>query len=91
MNDHKLLQESTRAIIHMARTIITIKREIATVAADLAFDDRGILALVEDNCRVLNGLGDILNGMDAVTDEDAWAGEILARLNRRCERKEPST
>lgn len=83
-DDLKLLLDSTRAIVHMARTIITIKREIATVAKAGGFDEHGLLAMIEDNERRLNGLGDILNGMDAVTEDDAWVNEIMEAVARRC-------
>ena len=84
-NDTKLLLDSTRAIIHMANKISTAKRDIAAIAEDDGFNARGLRAMVEDNQRILGGLADILDGMDAVSEEEDWVGEIMKDVARRCQ------
>lgn len=84
MTDQELLQESTRAIVHVARTIITVKQKIAAVAADGAFDARGLRAMLEDNERVLNGVGDVLDAMEGFAEDEEWVGKIAEAVRSRC-------
>ncbi len=87
--DLVLLLESNWAILHMANTITTTRCEIARAAAQGAFEPRSLFALLEANHRLINALGDILNGMDAVTEDDAWLDPIFKAVRERCQVPRP--
>ncbi len=81
--DLELLMESSWATVHLANAILTTQLGICRAASQRAFEGRGLLARLEGNQRTMNGLGDILNGMDAVTDEDDGVGPVFDALRKR--------
>jgi hypothetical protein len=72
----ELYRECCRAIVHMAEQI----KGVHETLADLPLEEREAGALLDGAYHVANGLGDILNGMDAVYDEDEWVNPILRRV-----------
>ncbi len=86
MADRKLLNqvsEQCRAVAHLATCIAEIHSDKATIfkecpeaAADIA-DLTGA-----STAQLLETLGDILNGMDAVGKGDEWVNPILLEARR---------
>ncbi len=80
----KQVAAQCRAVAHMARTISEVYDDIAKMHEsgpggwDELTEIRG-----QRTAELLEELGDILNGMDAVTDEDAWVHPILEEAQRR--------
>lgn len=78
-----------RVVAHLARALAGVFEDKATLIADgrltsiVPSIDRRSYALMET-------LGDILNGMDAVTDEDAWVNPIFEQASKNHARVTPA-
>jgi hypothetical protein len=79
-----------KQIAAQCKVIVHLCKALAEVHADYAimFDAGGkgpenIAELVgERTARLMEDLGDILNGMDAVTEDDDWTDPIFAEAQR---------
>lgn len=77
----KQVADQCRVIAHAARVIADIHADKAEIVG------RASPSMVEfmgrETAQLMELLGDILNGMDAVLDEDAWVNPIFAEAQRR--------
>jgi len=73
-----------RAVSHMAQTIANIHTDYAKMYEG---GEKGMAPIAEivgeRTSQLLEELGDILNGMDAVTDDDEWVNPIIAEAQKR--------
>ena len=75
---------TAQQVAAQCRVVAHLARAIATVYADKAvlFEAEGALSILAMNDAtsydLMQTLGDLLNGMDAVTDEDEWVAPIFA-------------
>ena len=66
-----------RVVAHLARAIATVYADKALLFE--AGDAPSILAMNDAaSYDLMQTLGDVLNGMDAVTDEDDWVAPVFA-------------
>lgn len=78
----KQVAAQCRAVAHMASVISQVHKDKAKIIDGGHADD--ILDLVGHfTSQRLESLGNILNGMDAVTDEDDWIAPIIIAARER--------
>ena len=82
MNDQDQVTEQCRAVAHMATAIAGVYADLATIHASGAGT-----SLVEMHGKrtteLMETLGDILNGMDAVTADDDWVSPVMLAARKR--------
>lgn len=84
MDDAKMKQvaDQCRAVRHMAEALAKLHDDYA-----IMFDSGAAENLVDQvgkrTAGLMETLGDILNGMDAVTEEDDWITPIMHEAQRR--------
>ena len=86
MTDAEFYVECAAAVKHLAEQVLTIARQTAELAKSIKPEDASKVmgpALEFSMQNMLNGLGDILNGMDAATEEDEWTDAIFDEMQRR--------
>lgn len=74
----KQVADQCRAVAHMATAIANIYTDYARLFAD-GHMDRLEDQVGERTAALMNTLGDILIGGDAVTDDDEWVNPIMER------------
>lgn len=71
-----------RVVAHMARALAQVHEDIAGL-----MEAGGGLSLTEmwgeRSASIMDTLGNILNGMDAVSEDDEWVNPIFAEAHRR--------
>lgn len=79
----QVVSDQCRVVAHFARAIATVFDDKAAVA--VLGEARALWPMwTEQSDDLIEQLGNILNGMDAVTDEDAWTFPIVkASVARR--------
>lgn len=76
--------DQCRVVAHLARAIAEVHEvkakslETGSQGADQIAEFAG-----ERTARLMENLGDVLNGMDAVTEEDDWTTPIFQEAQRR--------
>lgn len=85
------VSDQCRAVAHMAKAISQIYADYAAL-----FQTDGAMVGLEDQVGertvcLMDDLGDILNGHDAVTSDDEWVGPIMERARKVFPEKECST
>ena len=82
MTDQEKVSDQCRAVAHMAAAIANVYTDLATIHAN-----GGATSLVEMHGKrtteLMETLGDILNGMDAVTSDDDWVGPVMVAARKR--------
>jgi hypothetical protein len=80
------LQEKRQQVADQCRVVAHMANVIASVHSDYArlFQDGAGMEGLEDQVGertavLMNTLGDILNGIDAVDEADAWVNPVMAR------------
>ena len=86
-DSRKIAADQCRVVAHFARAIAEVFEDKAAMA-----DERAGSTLhsewVRQSDDLIETLGNILNGMDAVTDEDEWTFPIVsASVSRRANAK----
>lgn len=82
MSDAEFAAECNDVVATLATRLTTLSRTITSLSRHgAAGDDRAILEFTL--CPIMEGLGDILNGMDADDKFDMWTYEIFTELHRR--------
>lgn len=80
----KQVAQQCRAVAHMAGAIARVYSDYERLFANDQLDD-ALDSLVEikgeDSAELMQILGDILNGMDAATDEDEWMTPVFEAAN----------
>lgn len=67
-----------RVVAHLAKQIAMIHEQKAEVYEDMNMDARLIDVVGQFSANAMEVLGDMLNGMDAVDeDEDAWTSPVF--------------
>ena len=80
MTDAEFYVECADVVQHMALQIATIARETAALHRHddgEGSDWRATASLTVGMRAMMDGLGDVLNGMDASTDNDRWTDAIF--------------
>lgn len=76
--NRKQVAEQCRAVAHMARAIAGVHDDYKQM-----FEAGGLDSIMEivgqRSAYLLEMLGDTLNGMDAVTEDDDWIGPVIRR------------
>jgi hypothetical protein len=81
MNKREQIVQQCVAVRHMARTIADIYGDMAILFAEGRAEK--ISEIVgSESAALLETLGDILNGMDAVTEDDEWIDPIIEEAQR---------
>ena len=83
--DEKMMQiaNQCRVVAHLANALAGIHRDYERMYLNPSAGPKDIADLVgERTARLMETLGDILNGMDAATDEDEWTHPIFAEAHR---------
>ena len=76
------VEAQCRAVAHMATALAEIHQQKAAILAESTAMD-GVLAVVgPSTAYLMEELGEMLNNMDAVTDEDDWVNPVLAEARR---------
>jgi TRAP-type uncharacterized transport system substrate-binding protein len=79
----KQISDQCRVVAHMARALAEIHDDYATIFVSGDKGPEDIADLVgKRTASLMETLGDILNGMDAVTEEDEWTHPIFREANR---------
>lgn len=74
--------DQCKAVAHMAQAILDIHNDYVNVFKSGTSDQ--ILDVVgERTAAWMETLGDMLNGIDAVIDEDDWIAPVLSEAQRR--------
>jgi hypothetical protein len=80
----KQVADQCRVVAHLAKAIWEVYSDKARMFASDMTGPNDIVDLVGNNsARHMNKLGDILNGMDAVEDDDAWTDPIFERAKQQ--------
>jgi hypothetical protein len=78
----KQVAEQYRVVVHLANALACVHQDLIPLIQDGCGDElldlRG-----ERSARIMEVLGDILNGMDAVTEEDNWTAPIFDGAHKR--------
>lgn len=70
--------DQCKAIVKMAENIVQIHKEYEEIFKTSQLDD--LIDLVGDRTAyIMENLGNILNGLDAVREDDAWIDSIFER------------
>lgn len=77
----KQVAEQCRVVVHLAEAIAGVYKDYAS-AFPTGDMDRLIDQIGNRTARLMEKFGDILNGMDAVTEEDDWTAPIFAEAHR---------
>lgn len=81
MNDvekRRQVSAQCRAIVHLATNIALLHSDKAELFAAGTCDN--LIEMVgRESARLMETLGDVLNGMDAVSAEDSWMNGIFER------------
>lgn len=81
--------DQCRAVAHMATVIADVHSDLAKLFAAGGGAPADIAGSVgERTARLMEYLGDVLNGMDAVSEEDEWTAPIFAEAHRLWPAKE---
>ncbi len=79
----KQIVDQCKVVAHLARALATVHDDYATIFAS---GDKGPQDIADSvgrrTARIMETLGDILNGMDAVSDGDEWTSPIFREANR---------
>lgn len=79
----KQVADQCRVVAHLARALATVNEDYAeTYAQGPSGMDELLDGVGNRTARHMNLLGDILNGMDAVTEEDEWTDPIFHEARR---------
>ena len=70
-----------RAIVHLATQIALVHSDKAAMFA-AGYQDSLIEFCGDETASLMETLGNILNGMDAVSDEDKWMGPIFEEAHQ---------
>jgi hypothetical protein len=74
--------EQCRAVCHMATALSHVYSDYQTIL--LSPNSDSIMDMVGNRtASIMETLGDILNGMDAVTEEDDWLKPVFEEAQRR--------
>ena len=94
--DHKAMTsaefyvECADVVAHLATQVMTIARETAALARHSG-DEKTVSPLLEFSMRpMMECLGDLLNGLDAVEPSDSWTNAVFKELHRRFPRQRPA-
>lgn len=80
----KQVADQCRVVAHLAKCLSEIHDDYAKIFASGDAGPVTISSIVgERTARLMETLGDILNGMDAVTEEDDWTAPIFEEAQRR--------
>ena len=82
----KLAIDMQRVIAHLAKNIMGVSMDKAVLMAEGHWPMHEFTVSLSYNA--MNALGDILNGMDAVTEEDAWMNPVFERARAACGERE---
>lgn len=83
-SEMKQIADQCRVVAHLADALAGIHRDYEWMYSEpVSGGATDIAELVgERTARLMETLGDILNGMDAVTDDDDWTHPIFAEAHR---------
>lgn len=81
----KQVADQCRAVAHMAKVIAQVHADYAKMF-DAGCADAIHEIVGRRTAEFLEELGDMLNGMDAVTEEDEWVNPIIREAQRRWQR-----
>lgn len=74
--------DQCRVVAHLAKAISDVHSDFArTFSSDQGRLDEIVDAVGQRTALLMETLGDILNGMDAVEDEDEWTGPVFERAH----------
>lgn len=74
MTKREQVAQQYRAVVHLARQIATVHAESASI---IPVTPEGVIEIMgERSARLMETLGDVLNGMDATETEDEWLDTI---------------
>lgn len=78
--------QQCKAVAHLATALAQVhsdKAEIIAAGSSL-YSDSALLEMIGRNTAAyMEKLGDILNGMDAMTEEDDWLDPVFEEAHRR--------
>ena len=80
----KQVADQCRVVVHLANALANVHADKATMINAGAYDKEGVLNFVgKSTAHLMEVLGDILNGMDAVDKkEDSWVDSIFKEAHR---------
>lgn len=86
--DEKLKEQvaqQCKVVAHLATALAQVHSERAEIIAAGGYEGGALLDMVgRQTARLMETLGDILNGMDATDeDEDAWVDPVFKEAHRR--------
>lgn len=85
MTKAQQVAKQCEVVIHLANALIEVHSDYARMFAD-GRSDNPILELTESVGRrtasFMETLGDMLNGMDAVSEEDEWTAPVFEEAHR---------
>ena len=84
-DERRQVMAQCKAVAHLATIIAGIHGDYEKMFADeqLSGPDKIVDRVGERTAHLMETLGDILNGMDAATEEDAWLDPIFEEAHRR--------
>ena len=72
-----------KAVSHLADALAAIHEDQEAMIKNASPDDWLVDRIGNRTARIMNTLGDILNGMDAVEDSDAWMDPVFEEAKRQ--------
>ena len=83
MSNMEQIAKQCDAVAHLARCIAEVHAEKAEMFRENTHGAEHIADLVgRDTAFLMETLGNILNDMDAVTEDDAWIKEVFLEAQR---------
>jgi hypothetical protein len=76
----KQVADQCRVVAHMARVLASIHEHHGRTVSARPYELTDMIG--DQTTALMETLGDILNGMDAVSEEDEWVNSILAEAVR---------
>lgn len=71
-----------KVVAHLATEIAAVHSQLADAYAFTGLDEQFLNMVGRFTARRMEALGDILNGMDAVTEDDAWTDPVFERAQK---------
>lgn len=79
---NKQASDQCRVVVHLAKALIEVFSEHARMLGERSVDDitpTTTEIIGRRSAAIMETLGDILNGMDAVSEDDGWVDPIFEK------------
>jgi len=92
LTDAEFIQHGAKVVAHLCEQVRTVVSKVAKLydRPEMTHDETAAAVLFGTVGQAMDYLGDLLECLDAATEDDEWTDPIFEELHRRCNRgKQP--